>query len=225
MKTVTARKNCIYERGPAELGNGNYVITIERDGNPVSALIMMDSHDSRLPLPHEEGVDKIWDELLPGQFTWYREHVKKLRAMGYVSSAIIMHIPIYAYRDAFSAASSGLEQTSVLPRNSYGSALWKEDYKDTFGVNYEEICSHPYDNGFFDLVLELDHTKCIISGHDHINNSCINYKGVRLAYALKTGPGCYWDPILNGGTVLTADADASMELHHEYVDAADFKRT
>ena len=221
VEIVTSKQSCLYEKGPAKLGNGNFVITIDNGSTPVSALIMMDSHDCRPPLPHEGNVREIWDELWPEQFEWYKEQTEQLRRAGYNTSAMIMHIPIYAYREAFAAASSGAEQRSVLPWDSLGSDLWNEEYKDTFGVNYEGICSHPYDNGFFELVRDLDHTKLILSGHDHLNNSCINYKGIRLAYSTNTGPGCYYDPILNGGTVITIDTEGKLDLHHEYVDVSD----
>ena len=46
----------------------------------------------------------------------------------------------------------------------------------------------------------------------------IPYQGVRLAYGLKTGAGCYYDPRLNGGTVIRVTSDGVAEVSHEFVD-------
>ena len=46
----------------------------------------------------------------------------------------------------------------------------------------------------------------------------IAWRGVILAFSLKAGPGCYWDPRLNGGTVLTVTSDGMAGFRHEYVD-------
>jgi hypothetical protein len=51
-----------------------------------------------------------------------------------------------------------------------------------------------------------------------VNNWIIPYRGIRLIYALKTGAGCYWEPALNGGTVLKIDGNGVADVYHEYVD-------
>ena len=39
-----------------------------------------------------------------------------------------------------------------------------------------------------------------------------------MVYALKTGAGCYWEPELNGGTVVKIGKDGVKDIYHEYVD-------
>ena len=41
-----------------------------------------------------------------------------------------------------------------------------------------------------------------------------------MIFALKTGLGCYWNPILNGGTVLKVNETGVCEVHHEFVDVS-----
>ncbi len=213
-----AQKHCIFEKGPRELGCGNYVIRIMECERPVTALIMMDSHDSRPPLPHEGNVDEVWDEVYPEQIEWYREEIKKLKAEGYHDSAILLHIPIYAYRDAYKAAAKdNFRYRDHSPEECVGSDFWNEGYEDSFGANYEGIGSHPYDNGFFDDIKKLDHTRHILCGHDHISNASIRYRGVRFTFITKLGAGCYFDPRMNGGTVMTVGNDGINSLYHEYV--------
>ena len=61
-------------------------------------------------------------------------------------------------------------------------------------------------------------TKYVISGHEHINNFSINYKGVRLVYALKTDLGAYGQIPFNGGTEIRITSDGIADVHHEFVD-------
>ena len=58
----------------------------------------------------------------------------------------------------------------------------------------------------------------MLCGHDHTNNFVVPWHGVKLAYALKMGAGCYWKPELSGGTVIKIGSDGVKELYHEYVD-------
>ena len=101
---LMAREHCLLETGDPALGCGNYVIRIEEEGRPVHAVIMMDSHD-RKPWVDEQGVEhNEWAELIPEQFPWYRRQIEELKADGVTETSLIMHIPIYTYRDAIKAA-------------------------------------------------------------------------------------------------------------------------
>ena len=131
-----------------------------------------------------------------------------------------MHIPIYAYREASDAAfRPGTDKAAIDPRASAGNACWQEGYTDSCGVEYEGISSYPADEGALDAILRLGSTKILVAGHDHVNNTVIRYRGVTFVYSLKCGPGCYWDPRLNGGTVLSV-SDKGTAVRHEFVDPA-----
>lgn len=207
-----------YEDGPKELGRGNYIIQIMEGERIVHALIMMDTHDRVPKLGTGIENDKSWAKLTKEQIEWYKEQIKELEALGCPESTLIVHIPIYAYRDAFQRAfKSELEPKDITPIQSENGECWNEGYKDSFGVKYEDICSYYENDGVFEVIKELGHTKNVICGHDHVNNFSINYEGVRLTFALKTGPGCYWNENLNGGTTFEIDNDGHLFVKHEYV--------
>ncbi|MBQ8642056.1 MAG: metallophosphoesterase [Clostridia bacterium] len=210
---------CLYEKGDPVIGNGNYIIRIEENGRPVEAILMMDSHD-RDPYKNEKGEDTmVWAKLIPEQLDWYREQIAILTADGYTDTTMIMHIPIYAYRDAWEAAiRPGIQFEKLTVADSHTGDCWNEGYKDSFGVRYEGICSYPEDEGAFAVIRELGSTKHIISGHDHVNNFVISHEGVKFIYSLKAGAGCYWNPALNGGTVLRITGTGVADVWHEYVD-------
>ncbi len=209
------RKHILYEQGDPALGNGNYVIAIEEDGRVVTGLIMMDSHDSA-PYTDADGTEKNgYARLIPEQLDWYREQVALLAEKGCRDTVMILHIPIYAYRQAFRAAiREDLEPISYAALIGNG---WNKEHADTVGVALEGISCHPIDDGVFDVIKELGSTKHVLCGHDHVINTMIDYQGVKLIYGLKTGPGCYWSPVLNGGTVLTVTSGGVSDVRHEYV--------
>lgn len=213
-------KNLIFENGPKNLGRGNFVIEVIENDVPVSALILMDTHD-RLPVKKEDGTEELtWAKLMPEQHEWYKEQINALKLKGCNNTAIITHIPIYAYRTAFDKAiKPDVDQESLTFEESCKKEYWNEGYDDSFGVKLEGICCYPEDDGFFEVIREIGSTKAYICGHDHVNCTSIGYDDVRLVYALKTGPGCYWRPWMNGGTTLKITSEGIGEIKHEFVNA------
>ena len=212
---LLARKNCLLEKGDPALGCGNYVIGIEEEGRMVHGVILMDSHD-RKPWVDDKGEEhNEWAELIPEQFPWYRRQVDELKALGADETSLIMHIPIYTYRDAIKAAlRADVDPQSISFYNGEQGDCWNPGFESSFGVMYEGVSSFPLENGFFDEILAADHTKTVLCGHDHVNTFGVYWQGVLLAFTLKTGSGCYWDPRITGGTVMTIDSDGRMEIEH-----------
>ena len=212
---LLARKHCLLERGDPALGCGNYVIGIEEEGRLVHGIIMMDSHANKLWVDGEGRQHDAYAELYPEQFPWYREQVEALKEKGARETSLIMHIPIYTYHDAIDAAiKEGVDPKSVPFHNGEQVGSWNEGYEDSFGVYYEGICSYPVDNGFFEEILAGGTTKTVICGHDHVNTFGVRYKGVLLAYGLKTGWGSYHNGLINGGSILTIDSDGKLDMEH-----------
>ena len=222
LKEYSKFKNLIYENGPEELGRGNFVIEICDGNSPVYALILMDTHD-RLPFINAEGKEELmWAQIMPNQVEWYEHRINELKSSGCNNSAIITHIPIYAYIDAADKAfKSNIDRTTLSIEESYGTECWNDGYKSSFGVQLEGICCYPKNDGVYEKIKELGSTKHYLCGHDHVNCTSIDYGNVRLTYALKTGPGCYWRPEMNGGTKLVVSSDGTTEVIHEFIDAGE----
>lgn len=206
----------VYEQGPIELGRGNFVIAIKEENKLVHALVMMDTHD-KMPKPNTEN-ELAWAKLTPSQLEWYKDKINELKTLGCIESTIMVHIPIYAYNIAFEKAfKAEIDLKSVKPQESHNKEYWNDGYEGSFGVKYEGICSYIEDDGAFDVIKELDNTKNVICGHDHVNNFSIEHEGVRLTFTLKTGAGCYWNSELNGGTTITINEKGYAKIKHEYV--------
>ena len=219
-----SRSHFFHEDGDLAMGNGNYIITIEKDKKPVHALFMMDSHNC-VWLPDDEGVKHFYyDKLNEAQIAWYKGQASLLKENGCVHTSMLMHIPIHAYQDAVDAAfKPGIDTTAISLEESYGEHCWNPGYEDSFGVKYEDgpIACYPYDDGVFAAIQEIGTTENVISGHVHTDNFVIKYNGVRLAFATKTGCVHPFRYPLNGGTVITIHADGHSDLHHEYVEIKD----
>ena len=219
--TYITYKHCLYEKGNPAYGNGNYVIMIEENSDPVAAVFMMDSHD-RETFTDENGEEQTaWAKLTEPQIKWLGSELESLRAIGCKDATIVLHIPIYAYRDASKAAyKEGIDLSSITLQMATGSDVWNEGYTDSVGVQYENICSYVRDDGVFEVLKRSGIVHNVICGHDHANNWKINYEGINLIYSLKTGAGCYWNPILNGGTVLKINQTGVYHVEDVFIDVS-----
>ena len=214
-------KHFIHENGDPAMGNGNYIIAIEKNSVPVHALFMMDSHNC-VWLPDEQGVKHFYyDKLNETQIAWYKEQATTLKGQGCNHTSMLMHIPIHAYQDAFDAAfKPGIDPASVTLKESYGTGCWNPGFEAAYGVKHESgpIACYPYDDGVFAAIKEVGTTENVIAGHCHTINFVIPYQGVNLAFATKTGKVHPFKYPLNGGTVITVYPDGHSELRHEYVE-------
>lgn len=207
------RPLCLFETGDPALGCGNYPLLIQEDGRTVAGLLMTDTHKGATFVDENGTETGTWGRLYPNQLEWIKEQCKLINA----DTAIIQHIPIFGYMEAAQAAyRSGLDLKAMTLEESLTPTCWNPGYEDSTGVQHEGICSYPLEEGALDACLEAG-VKAIIVGHDHNNNWIINHKGIRFVFSLKTGPGCYWQPELNGGTVIKITSQGIGDIYHEYV--------
>lgn len=198
-------KHCIFKFGPKDMGYGNYVINIMENGKIIHTLFMMDTHCNA---DHNINGNGCYDHLWENQLEWYEWAVRGTEKIAgqKVESTAIMHIPNVEFATAWNEAYDTDNQ------------CYRSEYADTsYGLNLEDVCCPANNNGFFELCQKLGSTKTILVGHDHINSSSILFKGIRLAYSLKCGPGGYWRDYMSGGTVITVKSDGTASLQNEYV--------
>ena len=191
-------KNCVFRFGPKGMGYGNYVINVTENGRLIHTMVLLDTHGS------SDEPEYFYDEQL-AWFSWVLEGTAAQTGKAVESSAFF-HIPLPEFKTAY-------EQAYDSEKNCF-----KEEYASTsFGVNRESVSIGAESCPMFALCQQLG-TKNIICGHDHSNCSSIVYQGVRLTYALHTGPGGYYEEGMNGGTVLTVRSDGSMTVQHRFIE-------
>ncbi len=198
-------ENCLWKFGPKDMGYGNYIINVEENGKVVHTIFMMDTHNNGTWTDENGNEVSGYDHLWANQIEWYEWAVKGIEKTegSKVESSVFMHIPVYEVKTVWAEYYDQATDTFKAP------------YAFTsYGVIHETPCPGAINNHYMDKVLELGSTKNIIFGHDHVNNSSILYKGVRLTYSMKLGSGCYYEPALQGGTTLTINSAGSATVNH-----------
>ena len=211
-------ENCLFKFGPKDMGYGNYIINVTENGKIIHTLFMLDTHssasDTEAGKINFNGDKSGYDHLWANQIEWYKWAVNGIKTIAgkTVESTAFMHIPVYEYRTA-----RDLMCYTTTAADGDTEYVLKPEYADgNFGTLREGICSPEGNNGFFDVCLDLGSTKTMVAGHDHVNDLCLNYKGIALAYSLKGGYGSYWDEDRIGGSVLTVNSDGAATFSHHY---------
>lgn len=206
-------ENCLFKAGPKGMGFGNYVINITENGKVIHTLYMMDTHSEAEDTENgvinygvngEIGEDHLW----ASQIEWYEWCVKGItKTEGHVvESTALMHIPVY--------------QLGLVQDNWTKDGKLLPEYASLgYGQLGENVCCPEGDNGFFAKAKELGSTTMMIFGHDHKNNLCVLYDGIRLNYAQKSGHGSYWNDNAMGGSVITINSTGHATMTHiDYVE-------
>lgn len=128
------------------------------------------------------------------QVEWYGDTVAAIsEGSGYtVPSFVFHHIPI---------AETLAAHEAYARDPSLGS-----------GRQASDIRTQSADTGFFDTLLTLGSTKALFYGHDHRNNTHINYNGVLFCYATKTGRTVYYEEDSLGGNLITLRSDSTFTV-------------
>ena len=196
--------HCLFSEGPEDIfGLGNTMIKIKDGDRLISVLVMLDSN-MYTQSQFFSGFDCIHDD----QVEWYSREITRLCLGGdsIIPSFAFFHIPVQAYRDAWFALKRGDPEAKYY-FGDVGEGTRR--YKDYFGCPKK-------DGRFWDEVLALGSTKGLFCGHDHLNTSSIEYKGVRLTYGYSVDYLAYLYILKRssqrGGTLLTIDRNANFDI-------------
>lgn len=212
------RKFCLFSRGPEDVdGYGNHVINVKNSkGEITQSIFMFDSHS--YTDGDYFGIFWKYDNIHENQVEWYKQTIKALNAQNaavtnnpeaVVKSSAFFHIPLTEQRDAwYEFMDNGYKDT--------------ENVKLIYGVAGEDgkiVYPGMGEDGLFEAMLELGSTKAVFCGHDHENNFSVDYKGIRLSYAMSVDylayPGIYKQGIQRGCTVITYSPDGSFDCKNE----------
>ena len=182
---------------PDITGRNNQVIELRNaDGSLNQALIIIDSNSYT-----GEGFN-TYDYIHDDQVDWYKRQIESLNEKeGHtVSSLVFFHIPLQEYVTAYDLYLEGSDEVEYF-----------------FGENNDEVMDvskHP--SKLFDTAVELGSTKGMFCGHDHYNNTSIEYQGIRLTYGMSIDylamPGIARDTKQRGATLITTHKDSSFDI-------------
>ena len=152
----------------------------------------------------------------PDDNTAGRKAAMEYRNTGIILAAVLIiasaAVSFIGSDDAANAAIKG-SWYAVDLQDSYTSGPWKSGYENSFGVNHGGIANRARTNGFGALFRDKG-CDLLVCGHKHENCSCIEYEGITYLFALKTGPGCYYEEGMEGGTEISIDGSGASTVRH-----------
>lgn len=174
-------KHCLFQAGPEDVdGYGNHIIEVKNSkGIITQAMVLIDSQayveDTLI-----DSINGTYDNIHPNQVEWYEAEIKRMNAENKkinknaetVVTHAFFHIPLVEMLDG-----------------------WKEftenDFKDTksfrfvdgiMGEGGKQVYCGLGEDDLFEKMLELGSTKAMYNGHDHLNSTTFEYKGILFSY-------------------------------------------
>lgn len=174
-------KYCLFQAGPEDIdGYGNHVIEVKNSkGIITQAMIMIDSQayvkDNII-----ESIKGTYDNVHPNQVEWYESEIRRMDVENHqidadaetVKSLAFFHIPLVEMDDAW----------AEFVENGYKNT---ENFKYVEGIIAEQgrpVCCGYGEDDLFEKMLELGSTKAMFNGHDHVNSTTFEYKGIVFSY-------------------------------------------
>jgi len=180
-------KYCLYESGDEKMGFGNYYIKLKEDGKTIWSFVMLDTHGTR-------GLEKLG--INNYQIKWLKKAFNSINRKDKINNFMFYHIPNYE----FYLASHKYYGNEICEISTDGSKNQRGD----FGQNKEKITF--FENPeLWKIMKTIGNTKAVFVGHNHINNSSIEYEGIRLTYGTKVGIFDYYDQ--QGANKITINND------------------
>ena len=185
LKNLTSFPHCLSKFGdPSLFGYGNFFINILSSETSIQqSIVMLDSGRNTSPTHNVENDApaelKCYDFLKKGQIEWYKNNILNLeKEYGKFKSIMMMHIALCEYQEVMELD----ENENYVPT---GKA------EILYGGMYESIGCSEFNSGMFKAIKELGSTQAVVVGHDHVNDFCAEYDGVRLVYAQCGGYNSY----------------------------------
>lgn len=219
-------KYCLFQPGPEDVdGYGNHIIKVKNSKGVITqALVLIDSQDY-VNSNIIESIKGNYDNIHANQVEWYEDEILRMNAENEkiskesvpVSSLAFFHIPLVEMDEAWTQ-------------------FRENGYKDTENFKYIEgmigelgrqVCCGYGEDDLFEKMLELGSTKAMFNGHDHVNNTTFEYKGILFSYGYSVDYFAYSgiDKLgsQRGCTMITCKPDSSFTIdkHNFYSDRYD----
>lgn len=208
-------KYCIFQAGPEDVdGYGNHTVEVKNSkGIITQAIILIDSqaylNDSVI-----ESIKGTYDNIHPNQVEWYESEILRMNAENEaisknsvpVKSLAFLHIPLVEMDDAW----------TEFRENNYKDTEEFRYIEGLIGEQGRQVCCGYGKDDLFEKMLELGSTKAMFNGHDHVNNTTFEYKGILFSYGYSIDYFAYSgiDKLgsQRGCTMITCKPDATFTI-------------
>ena len=219
---------CLFQSGPEDVdGYGNHSIQVKNsEGIITQALILIDSQ-AYIKDNIIESIKGTYDNVHENQVQWYENEINRMNAENKdvnedaesVKSLAFFHIPLVEMLDGWNEfKDNGYKDTENV---KFIDGVMGEGGKVVYcGLGEDEL---------FEKMLELDSTKAMFNGHDHLNNTTFEYKGIQFSYGYSIDYFAYSgiDKLgsQRGCTMITCKPDTSFAIdkYNYYSDRYDIE--
>ena len=208
-------KYCLFQAGPESVdGYGNHVIEVKNSSGIITqAMVLIDSqayvNDTII-----ESIKGTYDNVHENQVEWYETEINRMNAENKelnkdaetVVTHAFFHIPLVEMADAWTEFSeNGFKDTENF---KYVDGIIAEGGRKIYcGLGEDEL---------FEKMLELGSTKAMYNGHDHVNSTTFQYKGITFSYGYSVDYFAYSgiDKLgsQRGNTMITCKPDATFTI-------------
>lgn len=173
-------QHCLFLAGPKDVdGYGNHVIEIKNSKGVITqALFLIDSH-SYVKDNIIESIKGTYDNIHENQVQWYESEVKRMNAENgkkgeneTVKSLAFFHIPLVEMLDGW----------TEFTENGYKDTDSFRFIEGVMGEGGKLVYCGLGEDEMFEKMLELGSTKAMFNGHDHLNSTTFEYKGIQFSY-------------------------------------------
>ncbi len=206
---------CLFQAGPEDVdGYGNHTVEIKNSNGIITQAVILIDSQAYVEDTIIGSIKGEYDNIHPNQVEWYESEILRMNAENEkiskesvpVKSLAFFHIPLVEMDDAW----------TEFRENGYKDTA---DFKYTEGIIGElgrQVCCGYGEDDLFEKMLELGSTKAMFNGHDHVNNTTFEYKGVQFSYGYSVDYFAYSDidklGSQRGCTMITCKPDTTFTI-------------
>lgn len=221
-------EHCLFQSGPEDVdGYGNHTIEVKNsEGVITQALILIDSQ-AYIKDNIIESIKGTYDNIHENQVQWYEYEIGRMNAENEklgadavpVKSLAFFHIPLVEMLDGW----------TEFADNEYKDTDNFKFIEGVMGEGGKKVYCGLGEDDMFEKMLELGSTKAMFNGHDHLNSTTFEYKGIQFSYGYSIDYFAYSgiDKLgsQRGCTMITCKPDTTFEIdkYNYYSDRYDLE--
>lgn len=220
-------KYCLFQSGPEDVdGYGNHTIEVKNSKGIITQAIILIDSQAYIEDNIIESIKGTYDNIHPNQVEWYESEILRMNAENSeviksaqgdvnggmseqyetVKSLAFFHIPLVEMDDAW----------TEFRENGYKDTENFKYIEGIIGEQGRQVCCGYGEDDLFEKMLELGSTKAMFNGHDHVNNTTFEYKGIQFSYGYSVDYFAYSgiDKLgsQRGCTIITCKPDTTFTI-------------
>ncbi|MBO5065406.1 MAG: metallophosphoesterase [Clostridia bacterium] len=187
-------EHCLFQPGPEDVdGYGNHVIEIKNSKGIITQAIILIDSQAYVENTLIDSIKGNYDNIHPNQVEWYEAEIKRMNAENSKAIKAIQGDDVNGglFKQYGTVKSLAFFHIPLVEMNDGWTEFQKNDFKDTKDFKYidgiigeggKRVYCGLGEDDLFEKMLELGSTKAMFNGHDHLNSTTFEYKGIQFSY-------------------------------------------